>query len=241
VVSQDEKPAAAGALARTDALVLCGGLGTRLLPVVADRPKGLAEISGRAFLDILVADLVRQGARRIVLCAGHGADQIGAHFRGRTEAQFVLSAEPSPLGTGGALRHALPHVTTDTALVLNGDSFCAVDYAALLARPRGLATIVVVPPDERDDTGAIAMDADGRLLSFAEKPAGHAGRGWVNAGIYLMRRSLIESIPSGPASLEREVFPRAIREAACFGFPVDGPLVDIGTPERFKAAQGRLR
>lgn len=227
-----------------DTLVLCGGLGTRLRPAVGDRPKGLAEVAGRPFLDILVADLVRQGARRIVLCTGFGAEQIAAHFRGRRDAEFVVSAEPAPLGTGGALRHALPHVRSDPVIAVNGDSFCPVDYGALLAfhaRKAAEATIAVVAPDERQDVGAITIDTEGRLASFAEKPQGAGTRGWVNAGVYVLRRSLIAAIPEGTVSLEKQVFPAAVARGACYGFPVAGPLVDIGTPERLSAAQSLLR
>lgn len=246
MVSQQPKPASP-AVKDLDTLVLCGGLGTRLLPVVQDRPKGLAVISGRPFLDILVDELLRQGLRRLILCVGHGADQIVAHFRGRSDAEFVFSIEDQPLGTGGALRHALPRVRSNLLAVVNGDSFCPLDYGALLAfhhERNSQGTIVVTKPVGRTDVGAIALGADGRLLSFAEKsehPDPHAK--WVNAGIYLMPRSLLETIPAGVASsLEREVLPRAIDTGgAYYGFRASGELIDIGTPERYAAAQEQLR
>jgi NDP-sugar pyrophosphorylase family protein len=246
LVSPQQK-SASPSLKTLDSLILCGGLGTRLLAVVQDRPKGLAMISGRPFLDILVEDLLRQGLRRLILCVGHGADQIVAHFRGRTDAEFVFSIENEPLGTGGALRHALAHVRSDPVAVLNGDSFCPVSYGALLAfheERKSQGTIVVTAPAGRRDVGAIALGADGRLLSFAEKSERpHESEKWVNAGIYILRRTLIESIPQGKASsLERDVIPRAIAAGdAYYGFRASGPLIDIGTPERYAAAQEQLR
>ena len=245
MVSQQQK-SAPPSVAALDSLVLCGGLGTRLQSAVQDRPKGLAVISGRAFLDILVDELVRQGLRRLILCVGHGADQIMAHFHGRTDAEFVFSIEDQPLGTGGALRHALPHVRGDLVVALNGDSFCPVQYHALLAfhaERSSQGTVVVTAPTGRRDVGAIALGADGRLLSFAERPDHPDGRAkWVNAGIYLLRRRLIEAIPEGTvSSLERDVMPRAIAEGAYYGFRASGPLIDIGTPERYAAAQEQLR
>jgi len=116
-----------------DALIVCGGLGTRLQAVVSDRPKGLATISGRPFLDILVEELLQQGFDRLIFCTGHGSDQVAAHYSGRSGEQFVFSAEDHPLGTGGAVRNALPHVRSDPFAVVNGDSFCRVAYADLFA------------------------------------------------------------------------------------------------------------
>jgi D-glycero-alpha-D-manno-heptose 1-phosphate guanylyltransferase len=229
-----------------DALILCGGLGMRLKPAVPDRPKGLATVSGRPFLDLLTGELVREGFRRLILCVGYGSNQIIEHFRGRSEAQFVFSVEPRPLGTGGAVRLALPHVSSAPFVVVNGDSFCAVRYAELLAthqRKAALATVVVTPSSERVDVGALELAADQRVLKFTEKPAEiDAGRQLVNAGIYVIESRLVESAPLNvPCSLERDILARAVDKRSCYGFPVAGPLVDIGTPERYRAAQGLLR
>jgi NDP-sugar pyrophosphorylase family protein len=228
-----------------DALILCGGLGTRLKPVVPDRPKGLATVSGRPFLDLLTSELVREGFRRLILCVGHGSDQIIGHFRGRSEAQFVFSVEHRPLGTGGAVRLALPHVNSAPFVVVNGDSFCRVRYTELLVfhqRRAALATVVVTPPSERVDVGAVELAADQRVLRFTEKPPEiNTGR-LVNAGVYVIERCLIESGPENvPCSLERDILPRAIDKGGCYGFRVEGPLVDIGTPERYERAQSLLR
>jgi D-glycero-alpha-D-manno-heptose 1-phosphate guanylyltransferase len=230
---------------RHDALILCGGLGTRLRQAVADRPKGLAEVAGRPFLDILIDALLRQGLDRFVLCAGYGADQIAARYAARRDAQFLISVEQKPLGTAGAVRHALPHVASDAFFVLNGDSWCEVDYGALHAShaSRGARlSIVVVSHAGRDDAGTVALAEDGALLSFDEKAAAGERTRTVNAGIYLMHRSVIAGVPPGvAASLERDVFPQALRNGGCYGFRVAGPLVDIGTPERYHAAQELLR
>ena len=228
-----------------DTLILCGGRGTRLLPAVSDRPKALAEIKGRAFLDVLVDELVRNGLQRLVLCTGYGSDQIAAHYRDRGDAEFVISDEDRPLGTGGAIVHALPVTRSDPFLIVNGDSFCRVNYADLLEfhrRNRALLTIVVTPPAGRDDTGSIRADSAGRIVEFAEKPA-HEDRGdhAVNAGIYVMQREVLDQTRrAGAFSLERELFPAVIRSGRCFAFIASGPLIDIGTPERLQAAQEQI-
>jgi NDP-sugar pyrophosphorylase family protein len=227
---------------KREVLVLCGGQGTRLQSVLGDRPKGLASISGRAFLDILVDELLAQGFRRLVLCTGYGAEQIERHFSRRIDAEFVFSAEPAPLGTGGAVRHALPLVHAEAFAVVNGDSFCRVAYAELFrlhSRSRAAASVVLTPETGRSDVGFAELAADGRVTSFNEK---QARTPLVNAGIYAFARELIERQPAGAAfSLERELLPQAIRAGACYGHVVPGPLVDIGTPERYLAAQVSLK
>jgi len=229
-----------------DVLILCGGLGTRLRPVLSDRPKGLAEVAGRAFLDILTDELVRNELRRLVLCTGHGAEQIAAHYRDRRDAEFVISAEDRPLGTGGAVAHALPLVRSDPFFVVNGDSFCRVSYAELLGshRRRGaMLSVVVTPPAERDDVGTIRIDSAQRILKFAEKPGAASGPGeYVNAGIYVIQREALALMGRAEVfSLERELIPAAVSTGRCYVFPVSGPLIDIGTPERLQVAQTRLR
>jgi D-glycero-alpha-D-manno-heptose 1-phosphate guanylyltransferase len=229
-----------------DTLILCGGLGTRLRPAVSDRPKALVEIGGRPFLDVLIDELVRCGLHRFVLCTGYGSEQIAAHFRGRGDAEYALSAEDRPLGTGGAVVHALPLTQSDPIVVVNGDSFCRVNYAELLdfhRRKCALLTIVAAPPAGRDDAGAIRTVDDGRIVEFAEKPGGDSGRGrLVNAGIYVMQRKAADFAPHADSfSLERELFPAAVGTGRCFVFSASGPLVDIGTPERLHAAQEQIR
>lgn len=227
-----------------DALILCGGLGTRLREVVTDRPKGLAEVRGRPFLDLLIDRLARQGLRRFVLCTGYRGEQIAARYARRTDAEFVVSLEEHPLGTAGAVRLALQHLRSDPFLVLNGDSFCEVDYEAFQGFHEGRGatlSIVVVPPGERDDVGTVALARDGAITSFREK-AGRSERAAINGGIYLMCRSLVELLPAQtPLSLERDVFPQAVQRGGCYGFVAAGPVVDIGTPERYRAAQDLLR
>ena len=229
-----------------DTLSLCGGLGTRLRPVLSDRPKGLAEVAGRAFLDILTDELVRNGLRRLILCTGHGAEEIAAHFRDRRDADFVLSAEDRPLGTGGAVAHALPQVRSDPFFVVNGDSFCRVSYADLFESHRrhgAVLSVVVTPPTERADVGAIRIDSAQRILEFAEKPRIAIGRSnYVNAGIYAIQREAIALVGLAEVfSLERELIPAAVDSGRCYAFPTSGPLIDIGTPDRLRVAQVQLR
>jgi len=228
-----------------DAVILAGGLGTRLKSVVGDRPKVLATVQGKPLLDIIVADLVGQGFGRIVLCVSHLREQVVAHFARRSEAEFLFSEEETPLGTGGAIRHVARLIGSDLFLVLNGDSLCRIDYARFLAFHReknSTASIVVAAARGRSDGGTVELADDARIVRFREKASGvNIASTYINAGIYLLRRDLPTSwLQSDPFSLEHDIFPELVSGKNCYGFVVDAEVVDIGTPERYVEAQSKL-
>ncbi len=239
-------------------LILAGGLGTRLRPAVADRPKGLAPIAGKPFLEIQIELLADQGAERFVLCVGHRAGQIEAHFgdgsRWGVRIEYSLEQEQL-LGTGGALRLAQRWFDPQ-ALVLNGDTYFALDYRRLVEHHRVerrragvLATIALARAPDASRYGSVVLDAAGRRVAgFAEKAAFPAATaGWLNAGAYVLERELIDSVPADrPASLERDVFPEVLRSGdRIAALTSQQPFFDIGTPEgldafaRYYAGRGR--
>ena len=228
-------------LAAVDAVILCGGLGTRLQSVVGDRPKAMALVLGRPFLDLLLDELVAQGLQRFILCVGHMREQIAAHLTTRTDAEFLCSEETEPLGTGGAVHNALGLVSSDPFMVLNGDSFCRIDLKDMLRfhqRSKAGLTLAAAPAGERRDAGTLEIAGDGRLLAFEEK-AGAGER--INAGIYLMDRRITALWPETyPYSLERDILPGLVRAYPCFAFNTLGPVHDIGTPDRYRSAQTGL-
>lgn len=220
--------------------VLVGGFGTRLRSVVADRPKVLAEVSGRPFLSILLDQLVKSGTRSVVLCTGYMGDKIQAEFGASYgPLQLFYSHEPTQLGTGGALRFALPLIRSEVVLVMNGDSFCDTDLKVFRTwhSARGAAaTILLTEVADTRRYGRVRVDAEGRVLKFEEK-AIDSGPGWINAGVYLCGRSLLEAVPTDcPVSLEREIFPVWIG-AGLYGFRGDGRFLDIGVPEAYAQAE----
>jgi NDP-sugar pyrophosphorylase family protein len=160
---------------------------------------------------------------------------------------LTYSTEPAPLGTGGAVRLALPVFRESTVLLLNGDSFCDVDLAALVAfhRDRGGVTLTLADVPDASRYGRVLADPDGRVRGFVEKGGDHAP-GRINAGVYVFDRDLLAAIPPDhPVSLEREVLPDLVAAGRVRGFP-GGRFIDIGTPESyaaadafFAAAQGR--
>jgi D-glycero-alpha-D-manno-heptose 1-phosphate guanylyltransferase len=219
--------------------VLAGGLGTRLRPVVSDRPKALAEVHGRPFLAYLLDRLSATGLSSVVLCTGHFGQQIEQAFgESYGSLRISYSREGQPLGTGGALRLALPYLISDPVLVVNGDSFCAVDFSSLwnwhCARGSKATMLLTQVPDTQR-FGSVETDLDGAITRFGEKIKGGVS-GFINAGVYLLSRQVIESIPpSANVSLEHQVFPTLVNHGL-YGYPGGGRFLDIGTPEDFAAA-----
>ncbi len=227
--------------AEIDVLVLCGGAGSRLRPLISDRPKGMALIGGRPFLDILVDDLLKQGFRRIIFCVGHLKEQIIERYQSRNDAEFYFSEEDVLLGTGGAIQNALSMVQSNPVLVLNGDSICSVNFSDLLlfhCANASSATFVLTYPQDRYDGGIVFIDGRNKVQSFLEKASSKPPfDGYINAGIYLLKlESLIFSSLKPPFSLEYDIFPTLTKGNACYGFVVESELVDIGTPERYLKA-----
>ena len=225
-------------------IVLCGGLGTRLRSAVADRPKALAPVGGgQPFLEVQLELLRARGARRFVLCVGHMADQIEAALGDGgalgVRIAYVRDGEKL-LGTGGALKRAEPHFTP-AAIVTNGDTYIDVDLAQLVgahaeARARGAAaTVTLARVPDAGRFGSVEF-ADGRITRFREKEP-DAGGGWVNAGVYVVERELLARVPAGEVvSLERDVFPSALRAGTSLAaFPQEAAFHDIGTPDALRA------
>ncbi len=221
------------------AAILAGGLGTRLRPVVAGRPKVMAEVLGRPFLSYLLDQLQALGCTCVVLCTGYLGEQIYDAFGDSYgNLQLCYSQERQPLGTAGALRFAHAHLRSSLILVMNGDSFCAVDLNAFCAwhhaRP-SKASILLTQVADSERYGAVNFDSDGAVIEFTEKRKG-AGPNWINGGVYLLERDVFVSIPEGkPVSLEYDIFPGLVGHGL-YGYPSRGRFLDIGTPDDFSIA-----
>jgi|KBSMisStandDraft_5_1062788.scaffolds.fasta_scaffold196526_2 NDP-sugar pyrophosphorylase family protein len=225
----------------SEAMILAGGLGTRLRAAVADRPKPMATVGDQPFVVFLLDQLVRHGFRRAVICVGHMGEYVpkilGTAYG---PLHLIYSFEPIPLGTGGALRHACGLVSDDDVLVMNGDSFCDFDLSALPRTHRsfgGAATMVVLQQSDRSRAGGVKAGADGRVVKFETRPAVPTP-GLINSGIYMFRREALQSIEQDrKISLEEDVFPAMVTQGALYAMPVEARFIDIGTPESYAAAQ----
>ena len=220
--------------------ILAGGLGTRLQSMFPDKPKVLANILGRPFVSYLLDQLLAAGARDVVFCTGYKANdvyrELGISYQ---SLQLTYSKEKVPLGTGGALRLALPYLRSDPILVMNGDSFIDVDIDAYLewfSKKKRLASILLKNVPDTGRYGRVVFDSNGIITSFEEKGS-NIGVGWINAGIYILQKSLIADMPSTkPFSLEHDFFPKLVGHGL-YGYCSNGDFIDIGTPETYAQAE----
>jgi D-glycero-alpha-D-manno-heptose 1-phosphate guanylyltransferase len=225
------------------AFVLCGGLGTRLRPVLNDRPKSMALVSGVPFLRLLIEKLRSQRVYDVILGTGYMAEQIESYFGNGNDlgVRIRYSREHEPLGTGGALKLAEPFLS-DPIVVLNGDSY--VDWSLASVREvfsAKQADIVIVLRAVEDIAryGSVTLDRDGRVTQFAEKGV-RAGPGLINAGVYFLRKEIVRDLAAGEAlSLERDVFPTLL-ERRVYGLACTGLFIDIGIPDDLRRAQSLL-
>jgi NDP-sugar pyrophosphorylase family protein len=228
------------------ALLLVGGMGTRLRAVVPSQPKVLAAIGERSFLELVVRQLRLQGIRQLVMCTGHLATQIEGKFGdGRTwDVSIEYSKEETPLGTAGAVKLAQRYLHDEPEfLVLNGDSFLEINFLDLMVFHCGhdgaVATMAVFRVDDACRYGKVQVDTNDQISDFVEKTGSHEP-GLVNGGAYVFSRTVWQHIPEGPASLERDVFPRLLGRGL-YARQEDGMFIDIGTPADYARAQQLLR
>lgn len=225
----------------TDILVLAGGLGTRLHPLTETLPKVLVPALGRPFLELVLADFAAQGFCRFVLSVSYLAEQVEAHFGDGSPWGYDLRyvREERPLGTGGAIRFALPRLS-DPFVVVNGDTLLELSLAGLLDHHRraglGLTIAATFVPD-RGRYGALAIEG-GRIVRFEEKRPG-AGPGWINGGVCAMDHAFLHGAPEGAFSLEQQWLPRHTGRIAAF--KTEGFFVDMGTHEVLQTLDDELR
>lgn len=222
------------------AVLLVGGIGKRLQPVVSSTPKPLAPLGDAPFLQLLVRQLRSQGIRRLVMSTGHLADQVEKEFGDghKWDVEITYSKESHPLGTAGAVKLAERNISHSDFLVMNGDSFLELDFGELIRFHRGhngLVSMAVRRVPDAARYGTVQLDGLNRVVGFREK-IGAPVPGIVNGGVYVFRRAILENIPDGPGSLEKDVFPRLL-EHGVYALEQRGMFIDIGTPEDYARAQ----
>jgi len=228
-----------------ETIILAGGKGTRLKNVLDDRPKPMAVINNKPFLEWILLMLSKQGIQRAVISTGHLGKEIESYFANSrdlgVEIEFVR--DPFPLGTAGAIRNALDKTNSERVLVLNGDSYLRFKLSNFLNTHlsyNAKVSICLAQIEDSSRYGTVEVDNDGRVLAFLEKPL-KKKPGLINSGVYLFERDVIKKIPKGKIiSLEIDIFPNLINKGL-YGVQCEGTFIDIGTPDSFNKANKLLR
>ena len=226
------------------AVVLVGGFGTRLRPLTYTVPKPMLPVGHLPIIERLVANLVRGGVTEVTLALGFKPEPFLDAFPDGTcaGARLLYAVEPEPLDTAGAIRFAAEATGIDeTFVVANGDVLTDLDVAALVAfhRDRGAeATLHLIAVADPSAFGVVALDDDGRVERFVEKPApGTEPSNLVNAGTYVLEPGVIGRIPPGrKVSIERETFPAIVADRSLFAMATSDYWIDTGKPELYLAA-----
>jgi NDP-sugar pyrophosphorylase family protein len=200
----------------------------------------LIPLANIPFTERTVHWLRGQGVDQVVMSLHYNAEQFMAYFRARDlGVRITFAVEEEPLGTGGAMKHCLPHLRSPRCFVLNGDIFSDLDLQTMLRaheQARARITIAVNRVEDASRFGVIETDARHRILSFTEKPE-HARDKDINTGLYIIERDVLAAFPDGAFSVEREIFPRLLADGAyLLGHPAQAYWTDLGTPEDYLRA-----
>lgn len=224
------------------AIILAGGFGTRLSSVISDLPKPMAPVRNRPFLDYQLHWLGKHGFEEVIFSTGHLAEKIKARYAGSFEGiRIRYSHETSPLGTGGALQLSAPLCSEKNCLVLNGDSFFAIDLTDLMQKHQtGNAACTLALREVKDSSryGSIELDHHHRITAFIEKGKGTSSK-LINGGVYVMDLEIFKHHVKGlhKFSLETDFFAKKTQELMIKGFPYPDYFIDIGIPTDYERAQ----
>jgi D-glycero-alpha-D-manno-heptose 1-phosphate guanylyltransferase len=208
---------------------------------VNDRPKPMAEVAGKPFLDYQLKFLKAYGIRKVVLSTGYLSSVIESHYKKSFEGIDISYAiEKQALGTGGATRHAMLNTVDEDVLVLNGDSFFGIDLKEFYRQHKENAADVSIALRHVDDTsryGRIETTA-GRVMAFNEKIE-QSLPGSINGGVYILKKDLFfEHTPAETSfSIEKDFFTALTGTIRIFGFLFDNYFIDIGIPDDYQRAQ----
>ena len=223
-------------------VILAGGMGTRLSSIIDDRPKVMAEIRGKPFLNYILDWLKGKGLRDIYISVGFMKNKIISYYQnGET---FGLNIkyikENIPLGTGGAVIKAIKYIESEFILILNGDSFLDLnlnDFVSDHLKKNACMTIACIKKEKTDRYGCVTFNTENKIIGFTEK--GDSDQFWINGGIYLLTKSKFNFISEKfPISLEKDIMPNIIHKNIVNAFTQEGiNFIDIGTPNSLEYAQ----
>lgn len=222
-----------------EAVILAGGMGTRLRSVVSDVPKCMAPVAGQPFLYYLLSTLEAAGFTQVILSLGYKHEVVEEWLKDySTTMKISFVVEDKPLFTGGAVRLALTKATEEDVFVLNGDTYLGVDYKEMLRLHRetgAKATLALKEMHDFDRYGVVDCDESTcRISRFREKQ--HCVSGWINGGVYLIRKDELLNYPE-KFSLEKEYFEKIVATEVLSGYRTKDYFIDIGIPEDYNRAQ----
>jgi D-glycero-alpha-D-manno-heptose 1-phosphate guanylyltransferase len=226
-----------------EAIVLAGGLGTRLRSALPDLPKCMAPIAGRPFIAYLIDHYAKLGITKFTVSLGYKHEVVEAYLRAHYEPSLIqYSVEQEPLGTGGAIKRAISHSTQPSLLILNGDTFFDIDLQQISAFhqfARADCTLALKPMQHFDRYGVVLLKKDQSIDSFQEKKPYESGL--INGGVYVLQPAslLREDLPP-KFSFESEYLEKFLHRHRMFGLVQDRYFIDIGIPEDYRRAQTEL-
>ena len=226
-----------------EAIILAGGLGTRLRDIVHDVPKPMAPISGRPFLEIVFDSLVSNGFKRVILSLCHMPEKISNHFGDNYKGiEIIYNVEPFPLGTGGAIKQSLKLASNRDIFIINGDTFLDLDYkkvyACYLKNKNPL--IVIREVNNISRYGEVKINSN-KIISFGSKTSNKQS-GYINAGCYIFHKDIFNEIDLNESfSIENDFFPSAIIKNTYQFYIYNKLFIDIGIPTDFNKAQTILK
>ncbi len=231
-------------MAITEAIVLAGGLGTRLRSAVPDLPKCMAPVNGKPFIGYVMAHLQKQGITHIIFSLGYLHDAFEGYLQENLPVNsYTIVVEKEPLGTGGAIAFAMQSARTNRQVVVNGDSIFTSDIIAQSGfheQRNATCTLALKAMHHFDRYGVVETDSNGRITRFREKQAYE--KGLINAGVYIINRESFQQIPFPEKfSFETDYLQRYYPEGTIYGIEQEGYFIDIGIPEDYERAQKELR
>ena len=222
-----------------EAIILAGGLGTRLRSAVSDLPKVMAPVGNRPFLELVLERLAAGGVDRAILATGYLREKIRYHFGDQFKSiELRYSEETEPLGTGGAIVQALSLIESENVLVLNGDTYFELDYRQMWQRHVETDANITIALRYVKDVGRYGLVEiqDGRVVCIKEK--GASGAGYINAGVYVISRHIFDAVElQRRFSFETDILDPFMKLLAPLAYPANGYFIDIGIPESYLQAQ----
>jgi len=226
------------------AIILAGGLGTRLRPVISDIPKPMAEVLGKPFLAWQIEQLKKFDILDIIISIGYLGDKIKLYFQDgdRLGTRIKYAEESQPLGTGGAIRNASPYLTNEEKfLVVSGDTYLDLDFPDFLRfhdEKNSLITMALARRKRPSKSGCVEIDKEDRIVNFVEK---EKGAGLINAGYLIFSLEVFNHMPKkNKFSLEYDLYPKMVGTRRIFGYVTSGYFRDLGNPEDYESIKKEL-